>query len=82
MRQLWDEDFENIARDEALLEDNQRAVIKTRKQLQVKMLLLSHLERTLERIVVCCCMFRAMASYISVPTIVVIFPIDCCIRKP
>lgn len=51
MRQLWDDDFEELIAQDTQIEENQRAVLKTRKYLQVRMLLHSHLEKTRKKLV-------------------------------
>jgi len=51
MRQLWDEDFESLIAQDTQIEENQRAVLKTRKYLQVRLILYSHLEKTRKKLV-------------------------------
>jgi len=51
MRQLWDDDYESLVNEEAQIEASQRAVLRTRKVLQTKELLLSHLTKTHKKIV-------------------------------
>ena len=51
MRQLWDDNYEAVAAEEGMIEANQRAVLRTRKVLQVRRLLLSHLVATKAKIV-------------------------------
>lgn len=51
MRQLWDENYEAMAETEALIEANQRAVLRTRKALQVRKLLMAHLAATKAKVV-------------------------------
>ena len=51
MRQLWDDEFDALLTEDMQIEENQRAVLKIRKYLQVRLMLLGHLEKTRKKLV-------------------------------